>query len=139
MRSRKALLEEAYRFGYFIGLRGHSEWAEWVRKKREELYRKAEELGIYELVKEAYRRGKEEGRKAREEMLYEGLAKESGEEEKTKASTYGKSGEREAEKAPLKIERDYLEFLGRVKLVLPPEFLDSLRHLEPPKMLRLED
>ncbi|WP_457741477.1 hypothetical protein [Thermococcus sp.] len=139
MKDRKALLEEAYRFGYFIGLKGHSEWAEWVRKKREELYQKAEEFGIYELVKEAYRRGKEEGKKVREEMLYEGLSGKPEGKEKRMSTYQEKRVESDFEEDLSEIEIDYLEFLRSTKLAIPPEFLDSLRNLEPPKMLHFKD
>ena len=137
---RKTILKEAYQFGYFVGFRGHSEWAEWVRQKREELYRRAEELGIYELVKDAYRKGKELGKRDREERLYESLvAKAEREENKPRAKRVfpkTESALSQGESAR-EIEREYLEFLQSTKLTMPPELLDSLRHLEPPKMLRL--
>ena len=137
---KKALLKEAYQFGYFVGLRGHSEWAEWVRKKREELYQRAEELGIYELVKDAYRKGKELGKRDREEKLYEGLVAkvEREEEPRVRKVVPSRVETKPQEEATSEIERDYVEFLQSTKLTMPPELLDSLKHLEPPKMLRLE-
>ncbi|WP_297062635.1 hypothetical protein [Thermococcus sp.] len=136
---RKALLKEAYQFGYFVGFRGHSEWAEWVRQKREELYQRAEELGIYELVKDAYRKGKELGKREKEEKLYEGLVArvEKEEEPRVRKISPHRVEAKLPEETPSKIERDYVEFLQSTKLTMPPELLDSLKHLEPPKMLRL--
>ncbi|AHL23600.1 hypothetical protein [Thermococcus nautili] len=137
---KKNLLKEAYQFGYFVGFRGHSEWAEWVRQKREELYQRAEELGIYELVKDAYRRGKELGKRDREEKLYESLvAKVEREEAKPrpKRAVSVVASARPEESSEL--EREYVEFLQSTKLTMPPELLDTLKHLEPPKMLRLGD
>jgi len=145
---KKALLKEAYQFGYFVGFRGHSEWAEWVRQKREEIYRRAEELGIYELVKDAYRRGKELGKRDREEKVYEGLAVKVEKEARAKTEAEQWSGSAELKEKGLKpssrpsaaapeIEREYIEFLQSTKLTMPPELLNTLKHLEPPKMLRL--
>ena len=136
---KKALLKEAYQFGYFIGLRGHSEWAEWVRKKREELYRKAEELGIYDLVKDAYHRGKELGKRDREEQLYEGLAVKAEKDSTPRPNHIVLTEPEQPLKESSELEREYVEFLNTTKLTMPPELLDSLKHLGPPKMLRLGD
>ncbi|NJE49331.1 hypothetical protein [Thermococcus sp. 9N3] len=137
---KKNLLKEAYQFGYFVGFRGHSEWAEWVRQKREELYQKAEELGIYELVKDAYRRGKELGKRDREEKLYESLvAKVEREEAKPRPKRAVSVAASARPEESSELEREYVEFLQSTKLTMPPELLDTLKHLEPPKMLRLGD
>lgn len=135
----KELVQEAYRFGYFVGYRGgHSEWAEWVRRRREELYAKAEKLGVYELVKEAYNRGgKEEGGRKRTEEINRGLQKglEKGAEEEVKAkvdqrpqpaTTEGEEEIRETE------EVEFARFLETTRLLLPPDLLDTLKHLKPP-------
>jgi len=137
---KKALLKEAYHFGYFVGFRGHSEWAEWVRQKREELYQKAEELGIYDLVKEAYRKGKELGSRDREEKLYEGLVVKVDMENREPQSKQVWSMETKvpSKGLPSEIEREYVEFLQSTKLTMPPELLTSLKHLELPRMLRLD-
>lgn len=141
---KKTLLKEAYQLGYFIGFKGHSEWAGWVREKKEELYKKAEELGIYEAVKEAYRKGKELGQRDRAQELQKGFGTkaEEGESEyrpKYVAPPESKS-ETEAEtEGHAKIEHEYVEFLQTTKLTMPPELLDTLKHLEAPKMLRLGD
>ncbi|ASJ00987.1 hypothetical protein [Thermococcus gorgonarius] len=128
----KALLEDAYSFGYFVGYRGHSEWVGWVRERKEELYRKAEKLGVYDLVRSAYRRGREEGAKKREEEINLGLI-EKGRievEEKLRVETPPQEeGER--------FEVEFARFLQTTKLLLPPEFLDTLKHLEIPKMLKM--
>ncbi|NJE54676.1 hypothetical protein [Thermococcus sp. 21S9] len=137
---KKTLLREAYQFGYFVGFKGHSEWAEWVRKKREELYRKAEELGIYDLVKDAYNRGKALGKRDREEKLYESLvAKVEKEESRPRPKRVVPVEPETRHEGPSELEREYVEFLQSTKLTMPPELLDTLKHLEPPKMLRLGD
>ncbi|WP_297513205.1 hypothetical protein [Thermococcus sp.] len=137
---KKNLLKEAYQFGYFVGFRGHSEWVEWVRQKREELYQKAEELGIYELVKDAYRKGKELGKRDREEKLYESLvAKVEREEAKPRPKGAVSVATSARPEESSKLEREYVEFLQSTKLTMPPELLNTLKHLEPPKMLRLGD
>lgn len=39
MIDKKKFVKEVYSFGYFFGLKGYSEWVEWVRKKCEEFYK----------------------------------------------------------------------------------------------------
>ncbi|AIU69653.1 hypothetical protein TEU_04485 [Thermococcus eurythermalis] len=138
---KKTLLKEAYQLGYFIGFKGHSEWAGWVREKKEELYKKAEDLGIYEAVKEAYRKGKELGQRDRAEELQKGLVVKLEPEDlesKPEHAAPIESEEVEAEERT-EIEHEYVEFLQTTKLTMPPELLDTLKHLEAPKMLRLGD
>lgn len=142
MTDKKRLVKEAYSFGYFLGLKGHSEWAEWVRKKREELYKQAEELGIYDLVKEAYKKGKEQGLRDRSEMIAKNLvvAGKIEPEETSKKAEMAFSPEESREEAlesGKSLEREYFEFLQTTNLMLPPELLDSVKALEPPEMLRL--
>ena len=128
----KRLLQEAYEFGYFIGYRGHSEWISWVRDRKEELYKRARELGVYELIKRAYNRGKEEGTNKRQEEINLGLIEKGRlEEVKPKAEPVEVS---RTEKA---LEAEFTRFLQTVKIILPPEFLDTLKHLEIPRMLKL--
>jgi len=128
----RALLEEAYRFGYFVGYRGHSDWTGWARERREEMYQKAERLGVYELVKKAYRRGKDEGSKRREEEIHLGLI------EKGRVEIEGeKPAERQVTKESEEEEEEFTEFLRTAKLVLPPEFLNTLKYMEIPRMLRM--
>ncbi|ACS33497.1 hypothetical protein [Thermococcus gammatolerans] len=133
----KKLLQEAYEFGYFIGYRGHSEWISWVRDRKEELYRRAKELGVYELIKSAYNRGKVEGSNRRQEEINLGLI-EKGKltEEKVKPRVeMRRAEERTGEGKGLEVE--FARFLQTTRLVLPPEFLDTLKHLEIPRMLKL--
>ncbi len=137
MDERRKLLQEAYEFGYFVGYKGHSEWAEWVREKRESLYLRAEELGIYELVKEAYNRGKVDGAKKREEEIRKGLGKEAKGLEKPKAPRITPEIEEGVGIPARRIEVEYARFLETTRLFLPPDLLDTLRNLKPPKMLRM--
>ena len=130
----RKLLQEAYEFGYFIGYRGHSEWVSWVRDRKEEIYRRAKELGVYDLVKSAYNRGKLEGSNRRQEEINLGLI-EKGKltEEEVKPRVEVMEAEEEGE--PLEVE--FARFLQTTRLILPPEFLDTLKHLEIPRMLKL--
>ena len=127
----KRLVEEAYHFGYFVGYRGHSEWAEWVRRKRVQLYSLAEEMGVFERVQEAYRRGRVEGARKREEDIRKSLDREPPAIEgqrTTKVPTV-----KSAEKGN---EGEFVEFLETTRLCLPPDLLDTLKNLRPPRMLR---
>ncbi len=134
----RELLEEAYNLGYFMGYGGHSDWVGWAREQREGLYKKAEELGVYPLVKDAYARGKEDGAKKREEDIHLGLIEKGRITEEVKAKPkISAPPERTAEPAEEKIRAEFARFLQTTKLVLPPEFLDTLKHLELPKMLKL--
>ncbi len=132
----KRLVEEAYRFGYFVGYGGHSEWAGWIRRKRVQLYALAEELGALGLVQDAYQRGKAEGAKKREEDIRKGLGKEppalSG-RGTTKVSPVEMSV---VEAFPEATEGEFVRFLETTQLYLPPDLLDTLKNLRPPKMLR---
>ncbi|WP_258083190.1 hypothetical protein [Thermococcus thermotolerans] len=128
----KKLMQEAYEFGYFVGYKGHSEWAEWVRERRERLYARAQELGVYELVKNAYNRGKLEGAKKREEEIRKGLGKEGAGEERPGPKTALPEGEEEGG-----VEAEFARFLETTRLFLPPDLLDTMKHLKPPRMLRI--
>ncbi|ASJ11663.1 hypothetical protein [Thermococcus thioreducens] len=128
----KKLVQEAYEFGYFVGYKGHSEWAEWVRERRERLYARAQELGVYELVKNAYNRGKLDGAKKREEEIRKGLGKEGAGEQRPGPKTALPEGTEEETG-----EVEFARFLETTRLFLPPDLLDTMKHLRPPKMLRI--
>ncbi|WP_297436472.1 hypothetical protein [Thermococcus sp.] len=128
----KRLVEEAYRFGYFVGYGGHSEWAGWIRRKKVQMYSLAEELGVLELVRDAYRRGKAEGAKKKEEDIRKGLGKG--------APILDGRGAPEVfpfEETSEEIEGEFIRFIETTRLYLPPDLLDTLKNIRPPKMLRL--
>jgi len=133
----RELVERAYKFGYFIGYEGHSEWTEWVRKRREELYKMAEAIDAYEVVKQAYNKGKADGMKKREEDILKGLGKGSQEGEKPQPPKIEPVGEGAEEAIHEDGEAEFTRFLETTHILLPPDFLDSLKHLKPPKMLRM--
>ncbi|ASJ02847.1 hypothetical protein A3L09_06035 [Thermococcus profundus] len=135
----KSLLEEAYNFGYFVGYKGHSEWVSWVGEKKNELYKRAEELGVYDIVKSAYNRGKEDGIRKRTEDINLGLVEKGRitEEERSKPRVEMPSAPEAVEETRKRMEVEFARFLETTKLILPPEFLDTLKHLELPKMLKL--
>lgn len=132
----KKLVKEAYEFGYFVGYKGHSAWAEWVRKTKERLYSEAERLGVYNVVKEAYNRGREEGAKKREKEIHLSLVERGTvSEEKPKPKVRPVKVEKSLEEE--RLEEEFIRFTESTKILLPPELLNSLKNLEVPRMLRL--
>ncbi len=133
----KKLIKEAYEFGYFVGYKGHSAWAEWVRKTKERLYTEAERLGVYDVVKEAYNRGREEGAKKREEEIHLSLVERGTvREEKPKPKIRAvRRVEQPLEEE--RLEEEFIRFTESTKILLPPELLNSLKNLEVPRMFRL--
>ncbi|CAD5243433.1 hypothetical protein [Thermococcus camini] len=130
----RRLVRRAYEFGYFVGYKGHSEWAEWVRKRRDELYKAAGDLGAYEAVRDAYLRGRTAGAKKREEDIRRGLLVAGGREGSTQEEVPpGEMGEESA------VEVEFTRFVETVGLLMPPDLLDSLRLMRPPRMLHLGD
>ncbi|NJE61522.1 hypothetical protein [Thermococcus sp. 21S7] len=135
----KKLIKEAYEFGYFIGYKGHSDWAEWVRNMKEELYTEAEGLEIYDLVREAYARGKAEGAKKREEEIHLSLIEKGRVTEKApRPKVKPRAEEKEVPEEELR-RVEFARFLETTRILLPPDILDSMRHLDFPKMLRPRD
>ncbi len=127
----KRLVEEAYRFGYFVGYGGHSEWAGWIRRKKVQMYSLAEELGVLELVRDAYRRGKVEGAKKKGEDIRKGLGKGATILDGRGAPDFP------FEETSEEIEGEFIRFIETTRLYLPPDLLDTLKNIRPPKMLRL--
>ncbi|USS41226.1 hypothetical protein NF865_03235 [Thermococcus aggregans] len=126
---KKDLIKEAYRFGYFVGYRGHTEWVSWVSKKKVNIYSLAEELGILEEVKMAYEEGLKDGKAKRLKDISSGLLTSSLEgEPKQKEGDEGLENE---------LEKEFSEFLTTPKIIEPPKILSIMKSLEPPKMLSL--
>lgn len=136
----KKLLEEAYNFGYFVGYRGHSEWISWVGEKKSEIYEQAKELGVYDLIKEAYNRGKADGARKRTEEINLGLIEKGRltEEKPSRPKVEMPATPERVSETRERLEVEFARFLETTKLILPPEFLDTLKHLDLPKMLKLE-
>ncbi|NJE26265.1 hypothetical protein E3E22_06450 [Thermococcus sp. MV5] len=128
---KRELIKEAYRFGYFVGYRGHTEWISWVSKKKGEIYEKAKLFGIYNEVRTAYEKGIEDGKARRLKEVELGLSKLESEiiPESTKKVT--KTQEKE------EIEEDYQTFAKTPKIMEPPEILKLIKSIEAPKMLSL--
>lgn len=130
----RRLVKRAYEFGYFVGYKGHSEWAEWVRKRRDELYKAAGDLGAYEAVKDAYLRGRAAGAKKREEDIRRGLLVAGGREGSAQGEVPpGEMGE----ESVVKVE--FARFIETTRILMPPDLLDSRRLMRPPRMLHLGD
>ena len=128
--TREGLIKKAYRFGYFVGYKGHTEWVSWVAKKKEEIYRKAEDLGIYEEVKTAYRKGLQDGKERRMREITQGLKKLEDEILPEKSRKLGA----ETVKEKVEIEEEFLQFLKTPKIVEPPEILALTKALDVPQM-----
>ncbi|WP_232054799.1 hypothetical protein [Thermococcus sp. 2319x1] len=122
------LIKEAYRFGYFVGYKGHTEWVSWIAGKKGEIYRQAEELGIYKEVKAAYEKGLQDGKERRMKEVALGLGKLEDEILPEKVKT-----ENVEEKE--KIEKEFLQFSKTPKIVEPPEILTLMKAVETPKIL----
>jgi len=128
---RQELIKEAYRFGYFVGYKGHTEWVSWVSKKKGEIYEKAKLFGIYNEVRTAYEKGIEDGKARRLKEIELGLSKLESEiiPESTKEVTETKEKE--------EIEEEYQTFAKTPKIMEPPEIIKLIKSIEAPKMLSL--
>ncbi|ALV63646.1 hypothetical protein ADU37_CDS19470 [Thermococcus sp. 2319x1] len=122
------LIKEAYRFGYFVGYKGHTEWVSWIAGKKGEIYRQAEELGIYKEVKAAYERGLQDGKERRMKEVALGLGKLEDEILPEKVKTENLQREEE-------IEIEFSRFSKTPKIVEPPEILALMKAVETPKIL----
>ncbi|RLF75271.1 hypothetical protein [Palaeococcus sp. (in: euryarchaeotes)] len=127
---KEELIKEAYRFGYFVGYKGHSEWLSWIHEKKWELYEEAKKFGIYEAVKRAYQMGKEEGAKRRATEIQKGLGKEEGGKEGVR-----KAEEFESEVSEEELEREFLTILRSPEILEPPELLNLIKILKKPGLL----
>lgn len=128
---RQKLIKEAYRLGYFVGYKGHTEWVSWIFKKKREIYEKAEFFSIYNEVRAAYEKGIEDGKIRRLKEIELGLSKLESEiiPEGTKEATKTKEKE--------EIEEDYQAFAKTPKIMEPPEIIKLIKSIEAPKMLSL--
>lgn len=128
---KQELIKEAYRFGYFVGYKGHTEWVSWIAQKKREIYENAKLLGIFDEVKMAYEKGLENGKNKRAKEIELGLSKL---ESESKPETTKKIEKREHEK---EIEREYDVFSKTPKIIESPEILRLIKSVEAPKMLSL--
>lgn len=119
---KERLIKEAYRFGYFVGYKGHSEWLSWIHEKKWKIYEEAKRLGIYEEIKKAYQMGKEEGTKKRIIEIQQKLGKE--EEGGGKEGITGEA-----------LEREFLTILKSPEILEPPELLNLVKILKKPGLL----
>ena len=125
---KQELIKEAYRFGYFVGYKGHTEWVSWIAKKKAEIYEKANLLGIINEAKIAYEQGLKDGKERRQKEIELGLSKLESELE-LKETEKVDIGEEE------KIDREYKSFSKTPKIVEPPEIIRPIKYIEAPKML----
>lgn len=132
---KRELIREAYRFGYFIGYQGHTEWVGWVSEKKEELYERAKELDIYPLVRAAFRRGRMEGERQRIDDINRGVAEVGRivEEEETKPKAEVESRLAKEEEA---LEAEFRTFLRSPRIIEPPEILSMMKAVEEPNFMR---
>ncbi|AEC52463.1 hypothetical protein PNA2_1548 [Pyrococcus sp. NA2] len=117
----KNVIRRAYLFGIYVGLYGHIEWSGWIREVLESIYREAIELELYDKVREAYREGKEIGRRERLRRIYGGLIKEEAETEVTGLNV---------------LLNEDLEDSGLPRKEKIPKFLGGFRGTELPRFLK---
>jgi len=125
---KQELIKEAYRFGYFVGYKGHTEWVSWIAKKKREIYENASLLGIIDEVKAAYEKGLKDGKERKHREIELGLSKLESELE-LKETEKVDIGEEE------KIDQEYKSFSKTPKIVEPPEIIRLIKYIEAPKML----
>ncbi|WP_457753679.1 hypothetical protein [Thermococcus sp.] len=101
-----------------------------MRDKKEGIYKKAKELGIYEAAKRAYQEGKEDGRQKRLEELNLMLIERGGgsQEETQKVEVVPLIDEKDEI-----LEEEFLAFLKSVKIVEPPKLLKLVEFLRIPR------
>lgn len=80
------LVKNAYNLGFEVGYHKHSELG-WVSEQYSMLEDLAKESGLGKLVSENYRKGKDEGIKAKERDLNAGLSKKDAQKQKNRADT----------------------------------------------------
>jgi len=128
------IIREAYRFGYFIGYKGHSEWISWVGHKKSEIYEKARELGVYEKAKKAYQRGKLDGERKRMEDVQSGLAVKLSPQEESKSGMEGAFVEEEIQHEE-RFNVEFARILNSPSILEPPEVLELMGMLKKPKTI----
>ncbi|MBN2111330.1 MAG: hypothetical protein JW705_09660 [Methanosarcinaceae archaeon] len=80
------LARSAYNLGFEVGYHKHSELG-WVSEQYSMLEDLAKESGLDELVSENYRKGKEDGIKAKERDINAGLSKKDAEKQRSRSDT----------------------------------------------------
>ncbi|WP_048150165.1 hypothetical protein [Palaeococcus ferrophilus] len=132
---KRELIREAYRFGYFIGYHGHTEWVGWVSEKKEEIYERAKELEVYPLVRDAFRRGRIDGERQRIDDINRGVA-ETGraveEEEKPRVKVEARPITEEEG-----MEEEFKSFLASPRIIEPPEILSMMKVVGEPGFMKL--
>ncbi|WP_256957788.1 hypothetical protein [Thermococcus litoralis] len=127
MDKKRNLIKEAYRFGYFVGYKGHTEWVSWISKKKSKIYSLAEELGILEEVKTAYEEGLEDGKAKRMKDISSGLSTSSSRDlHEPREENYVLENE---------LEDEFSEFLSTTKIIEPPEILTIMKSIEVPEII----
>ena len=129
VRNEKDLVRKAYLAGYLLGYGGHTEWAGWSSRLRRAIYAEAETEGRMKLVRTAYRRGKLDGIRAREEDIRKGIYRRPGSSPPT-------PGEEPIEAVPSPHPYTPLG-LRRPLFVTRPGFLKEIRIIRASRILRL--
>ncbi|AEH24763.1 hypothetical protein [Pyrococcus yayanosii] len=126
----KDVVKKAYLFGFYVGLYGHIDWSGWVAEIKEAIFREAEERRMYEDVKEAYIRGKQDGRERREEFLQKGLMKER------EVEVRRKKIKKISSEAPLTDILSTPKILEQPKISKLPAVLKDVNFLRLPRVIR---
>jgi hypothetical protein len=129
VRNERDLVRKAYLAGYLLGYGGHTEWAGWSSRLRRAIYAEAEMEGRMKVVVAAYRRGKLDGARAREEDIRKGIYRRPEPPEPLPE-------EESVEEVPSR--RSYAPpSLRRPVFVTRPSFLREIRIIRASRILRL--
>ena len=128
VRNEKDLVRKAYLAGYLLGYGGHTEWAGWSSRLRRAIYAEAETEGRMKLVRTAYRRGRLDGSRDREEDIRKGVYRRPGLPEPQPEETAEASMISQTLTPPS---------LRRPVFVTRPDFLREIRIIRASRILRL--
>ncbi|WP_297437852.1 hypothetical protein [Thermococcus sp.] len=129
VRNERDLVRKAYLAGYLLGYGGHTEWAGWSSRLKRAIYAEAEMEGRMKVVVTAYRRGKLDGVRAREEDIRKGIYRRL---ELPEPASGGESAE------VMSSQRSYAPpSLRRPVFVTRPSFLREIRIIRASRILRL--
>jgi len=85
---RKEVIVQSYSLGYEVGYYKHYEIMGWVYEDKNRIFKKAEELGILEVVRKAYQEGRRDGERAWRKAFLEGMLREEERTEEDWRRTY---------------------------------------------------
>ncbi len=128
IRNERDLVRRAYFAGYLLGYGGHTEWTGWSLRLKKTIYSEAEVEGRLKVVMAAYRRGRLDGSRDREEDIRKGVYHRPGIPEPQSEETAEASMISQTLTPPS---------LRRPVFVTRPDFLREIRIIRASRILRL--